>query len=72
MLRGANMLRGRGPGGLLIAGLAAFAYYKYSKMSPEQKRDLVGNLKAKGKKFLDQFMPSSKANPNTEGSQYNG
>ncbi len=45
-------------GGLLLAGLAAFAYYKYSKMSEEQKRNLVGDLKEKGKKLYDQYMPT--------------
>ena len=27
--------------GLLLAGLAAFGYYKYSKMTPEQKNSLI-------------------------------
>lgn len=44
-------------GGLLLAGLAAFAYYKYSKMSEQEKRDLVNNLKEKGQKLYDQYMP---------------
>lgn len=35
--------------GLLIAGLAAFGYYKYSKMTPEQKNSLIG----KGKDLLN-------------------
>jgi hypothetical protein len=34
---------------LLLAGLAAFGYYKYSKMTPEQKNNLV----AKGKDLLN-------------------
>jgi hypothetical protein len=41
------MRRGIAP--LLLAGLAAFGYYKYSQMSDEQKND----LKEKGKKFMD-------------------
>ena len=41
------MLRNRT--GLLLAGLAAFGYYKYSKMTPEQKNSLV----AKGKDLLN-------------------
>lgn len=44
-------------GGLLLAGLAAFAYYKYSKMSEQEKHDLVNNLKGKGQKLYDQYMP---------------
>jgi hypothetical protein len=54
------MLQNRRPpkGGLLLAGLAAFAYYKYSKMSEEQKRNLVSGLKEKGQKLYDQYMPT--------------
>lgn len=44
-------------GGLLLAGLAAFAYYKYSKMSEQEKHDLVNNLKEKGQKLYDQYVP---------------
>lgn len=54
------MLRGKSPGALLLAGVAAFAYYKYSKMSPDQKKDLVNGLKEKGKKIFGQFMPADK------------
>lgn len=35
--------------GLLLAGLAAYGYYKYSKMSAEEKRD----LKEKSRRFLN-------------------
>jgi hypothetical protein len=34
---------------LLLAGLAAWGYYKYSKMSEDQKRNLVSDWKEKGK-----------------------
>lgn len=44
---------------LLLAGLAAFAYYKYSKMTPEQKQDLTGTIKEKGKKIYDKYVPQS-------------
>jgi len=48
----------KGPaGGLLLAGLAAYAYYKYSQMSSEEKENLVSDLKAKGQKFYDDYMP---------------
>ncbi len=50
--------RGKSKGGfgkLLLAGAAAYAYYRYTKMSPEQKRDLTNNLKNKGTQILDQF-----------------
>ncbi|MEJ7680403.1 MAG: hypothetical protein WKG06_21630 [Segetibacter sp.] len=46
-----------GAGTLLAAGLAAFAYYKYSKMSEEQKRNMVSDLKEKAQNLYDQYMP---------------
>lgn len=50
--------RGKSKGGfgtLLLAGVAAYAYYRYTKMSAEQKRDLTNNLKNKGTQIMDQF-----------------
>jgi hypothetical protein len=44
-------------GALLLAGLAAFAYYKYNKMSEDEKRNLVSGLKEKGQKLFDQYAP---------------
>ena len=44
---------------LLLAGAAAYAYYKYSKMTPEQRKSLVGNLKQKGKDLMDEYLPGS-------------
>jgi hypothetical protein len=44
---------------LLLAGLAAYAYYRYSKMSPDQRKSIVDNIKSKRKKIFDQFKPSS-------------
>ena len=44
-------------GAFLLAGLAAYAYYKYSKMSDEQKKNIVGDLKEKGRKLYDQYAP---------------
>lgn len=49
-------------GGLVLAGLAAFAYYKYSKMSAEQKQNLTSDLKEKGKKLYDQYVPQDLKN----------
>ncbi len=46
-------------GSLLLAGLAAFAYYKYSKMTPEERRNLFDSLKAKGKKLVDDYVPAN-------------
>ena len=50
---------GGGLGTLLLAGAAAFAYYKYSKMSNEEKNKLVNDLKNKGRKFYDENIPQS-------------
>lgn len=35
--------------GLLLTAAAAYGYYRYSKMTPEQKQ----NLRQKGKSFVD-------------------
>ena len=51
--------RKRPTGTLLLAGLAAWAYYKYSKMSDDQKKNLVGDLKEKGKRFYDDNVPQN-------------
>lgn len=50
------MTRGKkkmGIGALILAGAAAFAYHKYSKMSEQEKNDLLGSLKDKGKRFYE-------------------
>ena len=38
---------------LLLAGLAAFAYYKFNKMSPEKKNE----LKEKGMDLVNKYAP---------------
>ncbi len=53
------MTRRGGLGSLLLAGAAAYAYYKYSQMSEEQKKNLVNGWKEKGKKFYDESIPQS-------------
>ena len=69
------MLPGRkskgGIGTLLLAGAAAYAYYRYSKMSAEQKRDLTNNLKNKGTQILDQFRGATGNLRNSFGKQAN-
>lgn len=40
--------------GLLLAAAAAYGYYRYSKMTPEEKKSLV----EKGKKILNESMGS--------------
>ncbi len=49
-------------GGIILATLAAFAYYKYSKLSENKKRDLVNNLKQRGQKLYDQYIPENVKN----------
>lgn len=44
---------------LLLAGLAAYGYYKYSKMSADEKEKLVGGLKEKGQRFYDEKVPQN-------------
>ena len=48
--------------GLLLAGLAAYAYYKYNKMSAAEKEKLVGGIKQKGKKLYDDYVPDGLKN----------
>gem|GEM_PF-2976754 len=38
---------------MLLAGLAAFAIYKLSKMTGEERAKLAGNIKEKGRKLWD-------------------
>jgi hypothetical protein len=63
-------------GTLLAAGLAAFAYYKYSKLSDEQKNNLVGDLKQKAQDLYDRYAPAelkdvlNKKGPSTASSTF--
>jgi len=49
---------------LLLAGAAAYAYYRYSKMTPQERQSFVGNLKQKGRDLFEQYMPSGSRNSN--------
>ena len=48
---------GNKTGRFLLAGLAAYAWYKYSKMSTEEKSRMTNDLKEKGRKAYDQYVP---------------
>ena len=48
------MIRNRSMKPLMLAGLAAAAYYAYTKMTPEQKE----NIKTKGKDLLGKLWPT--------------
>jgi hypothetical protein len=45
-------------GALIIGGLAAYAYYRFSKMDGKEREDMINNLKQKGKKLYDDYFPS--------------
>ncbi|CAN5527287.1 hypothetical protein BH10BAC2_BH10BAC2_08530 [soil metagenome] len=47
-------------GALIVGGLAALAYYKFNKLTPTEKKDIVDNLKQKGKKLYDEYIPAVK------------
>lgn len=40
---------------LLLAGIGAFAYYMYKKMSPEEKQKITDSIRQTGKKFTDKL-----------------
>lgn len=56
------MLQNRKTSALLVAGLAAFAYYKYTRMTPEERTKLADNIKDKAKGFTDQVLPGGFSN----------
>ena len=41
---------------LLLAGLGAYAYYRFTKMSPEEKANISNKIKESGKK-LTEYLP---------------
>jgi hypothetical protein len=49
-------------GTLILAGLAAFAYYRYCRMSEEQKNNFIYRLREKGKKLSECYIPGSLRN----------
>lgn len=57
-----NLMNNRKTSGLILGGLAAYAFYRYSKMTPEQKSKLTDTLKEKGRSLMDQFMPGGLKN----------
>gem|GEM_PF-4884143 len=42
--------------GLIILGLIAFAYYKYSKMTEQEKSDIARHIRETGKKVIEEFV----------------
>lgn len=43
---------------LVLAGLAAAAYYAYTRLSPEQKEQMFGSIKKQGKDLLGKIWPN--------------
>jgi hypothetical protein len=44
-------------GALIVGGAAVIAYYMYNKLSAKEKKDIVDNLKQKGKKLYEEYIP---------------
>jgi len=42
---------------LVIAGLAAFAYYKYSRLTREEKNKIVEDLRDTGRNIIHELIP---------------
>ena len=60
------MSKKQGLGTLLLAGLAAFAYYKYRKMTPQQRTDFLNGIKDKGRKAFGGSMANNKTTAGTK------
>ncbi len=54
------MTSGQKTSSLLLAGIAAYAVYKFSKMSADDKNRLANSLKDQGKKMMDKINPRLK------------
>lgn len=42
---------------LVIAGIAAFAYYKYSKLTSEEKSKIVRDIRETGRNIIKEMIP---------------
>jgi hypothetical protein len=49
---------------IVLAGLAAAAYYAYTRMSDEQKENIFGSIKKQGKDLLGRLWPSAPESTN--------
>lgn len=48
--------------GILLAGIAAYGLYKYSKLNADEKTELKDKLKTKGKKIYEDYVPNEVKN----------
>ena len=62
LLNKKNLLNNKTYTGLAVAGLAAFAYYRYSRMTEEEKSKFVDTITSAGKNFFGQFMKHQSPN----------
>lgn len=46
---------------MVLAGVAALAYYAYTRMTEEQKKNIVDTVKKQGRDILGRIMPGMKA-----------
>lgn len=53
------MTKGQKTGAFILAGLAAFALYRISKLSAEDKTRLADNIKNKGRQLMDHLNPKN-------------
>jgi len=70
-----NIMFGKKSLGLALAGIAAYAWYKYSQLSEDEKRDITNNIKEKGKKILGSLKKGAEMNGKAafdESTQYAG
>ena len=55
-----TMTKSQKTGSIILAGLAAYGMYKFSKLTAEDKNKLAENLKEQGKKMIDKITPHLK------------
>ena len=51
-----NLTRNRKTSGLILIGLAAFAYYRYSRMTAEEKEHFLDTITSTGKNLLGKVL----------------
>ena len=52
-----NLMNNRKKSGMILGGLAAFAFYKYSRMSNEDKSKMAQTIKDTARDIFNQIVP---------------
>lgn len=52
-----NLMNNRKKSGMILGGLAAFAFYKYSRMSTEDKSKMAQTIKDTARDIFNQIVP---------------